>query len=96
MKYMKNLFYIVKDDEVLDFTTSLRTAKDSARREKADIIIECSVAVSVHNQEINKLRAYIYCSNIGIFESMDWAVFLTSATYKYVFSPVGEKLSNLI
>lgn len=93
---MKNLFYIVKDDNVLDFTTSLRTAKDAARKARADIIIECFVRVSVHDQEIHKLRVYIYCSNIGIFETMGWSEFLASAEYKYVFSPAGEKLTNLV
>lgn len=92
---MKNLFYIVKDDDVLDFTTSLRTAKDAARKARADIIIECFVKVSVHNQDINKLRVYIYCSNIGIFETMSWAEFLASAEYKYVFSPACKKLIDM-
>lgn len=92
---MKNLFYIVKDDKILDFTTSLRTAKDAARKIRADIIIECFVRVSVHEEFIHKLRVYIYCSNIGIFETMYWEEFLTSATYKYVFSPAGAKLIDM-
>lgn len=92
---MKNIFYIVKNSEVLDFTTSLRTAKDAARKAKADLIIECLVLVSIHVQEIQKLRAYIFCSNIGIFETRDWAEFAESFEYKYIFSHEAVKLVDM-
>lgn len=92
---MKNIFYIVKDGSALDFTTSLRTAKDAARKARANLIIECFMVVSVHSQEIHKIRAYVYCGNIGIFETHTWSEFLASAEYKYFFSNEDAKLIDM-
>lgn len=91
---MKHLYSIVKDHEQVELTTSLRTAKEAARKVHAELVIEFDPIVTVEKQSVVPIRVYVYCQNIGIFETYTTEAFeasLYARYYKESYFPLTVK-----
>lgn len=80
---MKHLYSIVKNHEQVELTTSLRTAKEAARKVHAELVIEFDPIVTVEKQCVVPIRVYVYCQNIGIFETYTTEAFDASLYARY-------------
>lgn len=62
-------YHIIKYQQQIGSTTSLRTAKDKARMAGATAVIELQLTWKVEGYDVEFINCYIYKREIGVFHT---------------------------